>query len=194
MMGRKDIVLHLKTMAMAQWSMALCLHDPNPRSRFNWMRRPHPGDVVVETSAAFRHPKSADGVGTLVSRTKDPTEGWIYKVALLHRNKTIKWSNCSFIRPICTPEQERLLSVYSSHRSDVERRAHMIPWCSTQRHLAYEDVGYDATNDAWLFRCRGCGHRASRRRFLDNSVEPCPTCHVPEPTPVPCAYCDDAPL
>lgn len=190
MMGRKNIALHLKLMAMEQWSMALRLPDRGPRSRFRWMSQPHPGDVVVETTSAFRRADSVDGVGTLRSRTRNEHGGWSYEIDLLHRNKIITWTNCDFIRPICTEQHHRLLSDFDSDKDDVFRRAHQIPWCSTQRYVAYEQVGFDEARDAWLFRCRGCGRPASRRRFFDTSVEPCPTCHVPEPAIVPCDYCD----
>lgn len=183
----------IKFLANAQWSMALRapLRGDYERSAQAWMGRPHPGDLVVELSSAFRRATDLASVGTLLSFERAKGER-VYEIAALHRKKTYRWVNCQFIRPICTPEQD-LLVLGDSGRDAAHLRAHRIPWCSSQRDVSFELLGLADDQWTWRMRCKGCEQIFTRRKHSDDDPL-CPTCHVPEPSPTePCLYCSPNP-
>lgn len=178
--------LLIKFMACEQYSLALQVGADHRRA-FRWMSSPHPGDLVVETSSSFRRPDDIGGVGFLVSIGRvdgDKT----YVIRSLVDDKEVTWTNATFIRPISTLDDAHTVSSSFACADAVTRRANYKPWCRLARDVSFEDLGFDADEWTRLLKCRGCGEIMKRRRFSEDRPL-CPTCHIPEPEPVPCGFC-----
>lgn len=178
--------LMIKFMACEQYSLALPVGTRH-QGAFRWMSSPHPGDLVVETSSSFRRPDDISGVGFLVSIGRDDGDK-VYTIRSLVDDKEVTWTNAVFIRPISTLDDANIVSASFACADAVTRRAHYKPWCRLARDVSFEDLGFDADEWTRLLKCRGCGEVMKRRRFSEDRPL-CPTCHIPEPAPVPCEFC-----
>jgi hypothetical protein len=100
-------ILLLARTGLELWSSQLIGGaPPSTRARFERMRNPRVGDLVVEITTSGYWIKDRDGcdpprvlqaIGYFDHMEDSGEEGRLYVIKLLHNRKMFRWSNASFV-------------------------------------------------------------------------------------------------